>query len=83
MGAVMAKDIPEEQRMLTECWEFYKRNYYAEEEDEFWTGLVAEAKAIIAKYPGCKRLARNHLIAYIEEIEERWKKQHEKRKNYR
>ena len=41
--------------------------------------VTAKAKAIIAKYPGCKRLARNHLIAYIEEIEERWKKQHEKR----
>ncbi|MCI8627758.1 MAG: hypothetical protein HFI40_16060 [Lachnospiraceae bacterium] len=79
MGAVTAKDIPEEQHMLTECWEFYKRNYHAEEGDAFWTSLVAEAKAIIAKYPGCKRLARNHLIAYIEEIEERWKKQHEKR----
>ncbi len=79
MGAVTAKDIPEEQRMLTECWEFYKRYYYAEEEEAFWTSLVAEAKAIIAKYSACQNLARKHLTAYIEEIEERWKKQHEKR----
>ena len=41
MGAVTAKDIPEEQHMLTECWEFYKRNYHAEEGDAFWTSLVA------------------------------------------
>ena len=79
MGAVTAKDIPEEQRMLTECWEFYNRYYYAEEEEAFWTSLVAEAKAIIAKYSACQNLARKHLTAYIEEIEERWKKQHEKR----
>lgn len=77
MGAVTAKDIPEEQRMLTECWEFYKRHYYAEEGDEFWMELVAEAKEIVAKYPGCGNLARKHLLAYIDEIEERWKKAHE------
>lgn len=77
MGAVTAKDIPEEQRMLTECWEFYKRHYDAEEGDEFWIELVAEAKAIVAKYPGCSNLARKHLLAYIDEIEERWKKAHE------
>lgn len=82
MGAVTAKDIPEEQRMLTECWEFYKRNYYAEEEDEFWTRLVAEAKGIIAKYPGCRDLARKHILAYIEAIEGRGIKQSGGRKTH-
>lgn len=78
MGSVRAADIPQEQRMANECWEFYKRNYIPEDGDQYWENLVTEAKGIGKKY-NSHPLAVKHLMGYMDIIEKRYEQMVKKR----
>lgn len=79
MAGVTAKDIPEEQKIAADTWNFYKKYYYAEDSVEFWLRFGEEADALIEKYqdhPLCIRF----LEIYLEMIGDRMKKMESRKK---
>lgn len=70
MASVTAKDIPREQKIATDTWNFYKKYYHAEDSVEFWLVLGEELDLLMEKYqnhPLCGKM----LYVYLEMILER------------
>jgi hypothetical protein len=58
MASVQAKDIPSEQSMFADIWNFYKEFYYSDNTDEFFDRKHKILHDIYKKYntPFCKEL---------------------------
>ena len=50
MGSVSVEEIPDEQRFFTEFWNFRKKYYIPEDDDDFWNSLINEGDALADKY---------------------------------
>lgn len=50
MGSVNASQIPEEQHMWTDIWNWRKKYYYPEDDDSWWKEFVENGIAIGEKY---------------------------------
>ena len=46
MGSVNASQIPEEQHMWTDIWNWRKKYYYPEDDDSWWKEFVETGIAI-------------------------------------
>lgn len=68
---VWGTDIPEENRMLVEIWEFRKRFYRVENTPEYFDAVRREAERIYAAHQN--RLCHDLLWAVMEDFERRGK----------
>lgn len=66
---VWGTDIPEENRMFVEIWEFRKRFYRAENTPEYFDTVRQEAERIYAAHQN--RLCQDLLWAVMEDFERR------------
>lgn len=69
--AVKGTDIPEENRMFVEIWEFRKRFYRAENTPEYFDAVRHEAERIYAAHKN--QLCHDLLWAVMEDFERRGK----------
>ncbi len=51
MASVVAKDIPIEAQFMTDFWNFRKKYYIPENNDQYWANFCSEAEQLINKYP--------------------------------
>lgn len=51
MASVVAKDIPIEAQFMTDFWNFRKKYYIPEDDDQYWSEFCSEAEELIEKYP--------------------------------
>ena len=69
---VKGSDIPEENRMFVEIWEFRKRFYRAEPASEYFDAVRKDAERIYAAYRN--RLCHDLLWAVMEDFKRKGKK---------
>lgn len=69
MYEVWGKDIPEENQMFVDIWEFRKKFYKAENNDVYFDAARKAAEQILAKYPDQQELCRDQLWAVMRDFE--------------
>lgn len=75
---IMPKDVlAEEKQMFVDVWEFRKKYYLPENNDEYWQAVIADADALIKKYPGNAYL-HNALMVSVNDFEARGGKSNKK-----
>lgn len=52
MSEVLAKDIPTEQKFMTDYWKFRKKYYNPEDSDDYWKEVCMAATELCKQYPG-------------------------------
>lgn len=52
MSEVLAKDIPTEQKFMTDYWKFRKKYYNPEDSDDYWQEVCAAADELYKQYHG-------------------------------
>lgn len=50
MAAISEKDKSGAQQIFTEIWNYYKKYYNPERNDQYWEDLIADGTEIINKY---------------------------------
>lgn len=71
MASVKAQDVPEEQQMWIDIWNFRKKYYYPEKENAYWKMLTQEVRVLGEKYK--TKLCRKILFAILDDIKDRWR----------
>lgn len=69
--AIKGTEIPEENRMFVEIWEFRKKYYKAENTETYMNTVKTDATQIYKKYP--TQLCHDLLWAVIDDCERRAK----------
>lgn len=69
MAGVSAKEIPEEQRMWTDVWNWRKKYYYPEEDGEWWGNFTQEGISLGEKYG--TGLCRQIVFAVLDDVNNR------------
>lgn len=71
MASVKAKDIPEEQQMWTDIWNWRKKYYYPEDKDEWWEDMIQSSINLGEKYNTtlCKKI----IYAILDDLKARGK----------
>ena len=72
MAEVTASDIPLEQTLMKEFWDFRKKFYNGEESDSYWESIVEETNKLSKKYNSI--YVDNLLLSCVEDIEVRFNK---------
>lgn len=52
MSEVLAKDIPTEQKFMTDYWKFRKKYYNPEDSGDYWKEVCMAATELYKQYPG-------------------------------
>lgn len=71
MSSVRASDIPEEQKMWTDIWNWRKNYYNPENSDDYWKQFTEDGIFLGEKYG---KLCQDIVIAVLNEVKGRWKK---------
>lgn len=71
MASAKAADIPNEQKMWTDVWNWRKKYYYPEKSEEYWKNFINDGVYLGEKYG---KLCQNIVIAILDETKGRWKK---------
>lgn len=71
MSSVRASDIPEEQKMWTDIWNWRKKYYNPENSDDYWKQFTEDGVFLGEKYG---KLCQDIVIAVFNEVKGRWKK---------
>lgn len=71
MSSVRASDIPEEQKMWTDVWNWRKKYYNPENSDDYWKQFTDEGIFLGEKYG---KLCQDIVISVLDEVKGRWKK---------
>lgn len=71
MSSVRASDIPEEQKMWTDVWNWRKKYYNPENSDDYWKQFTDDGIFLGEKYG---KLCQGIVIAVLDEVKGRWKK---------
>lgn len=69
MASVMAKDIPVEQQMWTDIWNWRKKYYYPEKSDAWWKSFIQEGVDIGEKYK--TSLSKSIVFAVLDDVNKR------------
>lgn len=71
MSSVRASDIPEEQKMWTDVWNWRKKYYNPENSDDYWKQFTDDGIFLGEKYG---KLCQDIVISVLDEVKGRWKK---------
>lgn len=71
MASAKAADIPNEQKMWTDVWNWRKKYYFPEDSEDYWKNFAEDGIYLGEKYGS---LCQNIVLAIIEETKGRWKK---------
>ena len=71
MSSVRASDIPAEQKMWTDIWNWRKKYYNPENSDDYWKQFTEDGVFLGEKYG---KLCQDSVIAVLNEVKGRWKK---------
>jgi hypothetical protein len=72
MGSVNASQIPEEQHMWTDIWNWRKKYYYPEDDDSWWKEFTETGIVIGEKY--ATKLSHEIIFAIFNDVQSRSKK---------
>lgn len=72
MAEVKAKEIPVESQFMTDFWNFRKRYYIPEDQDEFWVALERDADGLYRKYKK-NEYVKKMILALVDDIEKRYR----------
>ena len=71
MSEVLAKDIPTEQKFMTDYWKFRKKYYNPEDSDDYWKEVYATADELYKQYPG--EYFKEIIMAGISDLDKRYR----------
>lgn len=69
MAAISEKDKSGEQQIFTEIWNYYKKYYNPERNDQYWDDLIMDGIVIIDKHKS--QMVADMIIAIQEELHRR------------
>jgi hypothetical protein len=81
MASVTASEIPEEQRFMSDFWNFRKAFYQPEDSDDYWRALIDEVDLIAEKY-GMNGFFTSLLLAVVDDLEYRYRQNEGKEPKY-
>lgn len=64
------EDMKTEFSIFTDIWNFFKKFYFIEDNDAFWSSVISEAESINEKYKDNK-FCRDLILASLSEMERR------------
>ena len=72
MASVTNKNIPTEYAFTGDYFNFRKKFYHPEEDDDYWTAVINESDALIRKYD-CNEYLKALVLVCVDDLERRYR----------